>query len=79
MWCATVKLRLPASRYFPRLGLGLPPVRFSHLPREVEREMIGLKVTQDLFDDGELYRRWWQPLQMEPNRRPPVRLGGSAR
>ena len=70
VWREAVRHRLPASRYFPRLDLGLPAPRFKHLTREFEREMIGLKVTQDLLDDPTMKRQWWHELQLEPNRRP---------
>jgi len=70
VWKETLQPRLPKSRYFPKLDIGRPVQQFRRMPVEAERELIGLTVTQKLLDDQNLIRRWWHPLQLDPNRRP---------
>jgi hypothetical protein len=68
-WNETLQARLPA-RLFPKLDLGLPGPQFRELPRDAEREMIGLRVLEGLLDDPDLEGRWWGPLRRNPDRRP---------
>jgi hypothetical protein len=68
-WKETLQARLP-SRLFPKLDLGLPESQFRNLPRELEREMIGLRVLEGLLNDADYERRWWGPLRRDPERRP---------
>ena len=68
-WKSAIQERLP-SRLFPKLDLGLPAPHFRQMPREVERELIGLRVTEGLLNDPDLNRRWWEPLRRNPAVRP---------
>ncbi|HET6575036.1 MAG TPA: hypothetical protein VFG68_15625 [Fimbriiglobus sp.] len=69
VWHETQVARIP-SRLFPKLDLGLPPQQFRRLTRLAEREIIGMRVTEDLLNDPDLERRWWAPLRRNPYRRP---------
>ncbi|WP_088254005.1 hypothetical protein [Fimbriiglobus ruber] len=68
-WKETVQSRLP-SRLFPNLDLGLPAQQFRSLSRELEREMIGLRVLEGLLCNPVYERRWWEPLRRCPTVRP---------
>ncbi|HXG10560.1 MAG TPA: hypothetical protein VNK04_12430 [Gemmataceae bacterium] len=64
-------------RHFPQLDIGLPPPQFLNLPREVERTVIGMRITESLLKDPDYERRWWGPLRQHPDQRPqglPTRL-----
>jgi hypothetical protein len=80
-WKRQVQARLP-SRLFPKLDLGLPAPHFRRMPREVERELMGLAVTQRLLDDQRLEARWWRPMRANPHERPaelPERISADCR
>ncbi len=68
-WKETLQARLP-SKLFPKLDLGLPEQQFRALTREAERELIGLRVLEGVLNDSDYERRWWGPLQRNPNVRP---------
>ena len=68
-WKLTLHSRLP-SRLFPKLDLGLPESQFHRMPRNVEREIIGLRVHEGLLNDQVLERRWWAPLRKNPTVKP---------
>lgn len=63
LWHAKNQRRLPPKPGFPQLDIGLPPQRFPHLPLEVEREMLCLKITEQLLDNPEYDRIWWEPMR----------------
>ncbi|MBX9624543.1 MAG: transglutaminase-like domain-containing protein [Gemmataceae bacterium] len=56
---------------FPALDLGIPASQFQHPPREAEKNMIWMRVTEDLLNDPDYERRWWGPLRRNPGVRPP--------
>ena len=56
--------------HFPVLDIGIPPWQFTHLPREVERRIISLRIMEGLLQDPELEERWWGPLRRNPYDRP---------
>ncbi len=68
-WKEALQARLP-PRLFPKLDLGLPESQFRNLPRELEREMIGLRVLEGLLNDPDYDRKWWHPLRRNPDERP---------
>lgn len=69
LWKATLATRLP-SRHFPKLNLRLPAYQFPKMPKECEREIVGLKITQSLLNDIELDQRWWKPLRANADQIP---------
>ena len=68
-WDEELKRRLP-GRKFPKLDIGLPAHHFRELPREVEWELIRLRVQQSVLNDQDYERRWWAPLRANPSARP---------
>ena len=68
-WDEQLRERLP-PRHFPNLDIGLPPQQFRQMPREVEREIIRLRVMEGLLNDPNYERRWWGPLRRNANHRP---------
>lgn len=75
-WDEQLRALLP-PRHFPILDIGLPPRQFANWPREVERELVRLRVLEGVLRDSDCERRWWEPLRRNPNVRPrdlPVRL-----
>jgi hypothetical protein len=69
-WKESQQKRLPRSPYFPKLDLGLPASNFRHMPREAEREMIGMMVWERLIDHPRLANGWWRELRSKPYQRP---------
>ena len=69
-WDKELHSRLP-GRMFPKLDIGIPPAKFRRLPRELEKEMIRLRVQQSIMDDPEYERLWWGPMRKYPFTRPP--------
>lgn len=77
LWRAAQHARFRDAQHFPKLDLGLPAPHFTRMPREAERQLMGLAATQRLLDDPRLDARWWQPLRLNPTRRPldlPIRI-----
>lgn len=68
-WDEQLRARLP-SRLFPKLDIGLPAPYFRQMPREVERELIRMRILEGLLDDPDYERRWWQPMRQAPGQRP---------
>lgn len=68
-WDEALRRRLP-RRLFPKLDIGLPAHYFRELPREIERELIRMRVQQSVLDDADYERRWWAPLRSRPYTRP---------
>ncbi len=68
-WAEQLPALLP-PRQFPILDIGLPPPYFAHMPREVERELIRLRVMEGLLRDPDYEKRWWGPLRRDPERCP---------
>jgi hypothetical protein len=50
-WDEQLRAKLP-PRHFPKLDIGLPPPQFRQIPREVEREIIRLRVMEGLLKVG---------------------------
>jgi hypothetical protein len=49
---------------FPQLSFIWSKRRFaSTLPQDVERDVLGLEITENLLNDPELERRWWSGLR----------------
>ncbi len=69
VWDEELRRRLP-GRLFPKLDIGLPAHHFRELPREIERELIRLRVQQGLLNDPDYELRWWKPLRTHPFTRP---------
>jgi len=69
-WKDTIHARLPTREQYPQLTIDIPPWQFRHLPHEVEREIVGMSVTEHLLSDETMNRRWWEPMRQNPNWRP---------
>lgn len=65
-WQESIRVRLPSSR-FPKITIDLPPRQFHRLPYEVERNMIGMSVTDHLLDNENLNLQWWEPMRRNAN------------
>ncbi len=68
-WDEELRSLLP-PRHFPVLDIGLPARYFAQMPREVERELIRMRIMEGLLRDPDYERRWWAPLRRNPERRP---------
>jgi hypothetical protein len=68
-WDEQLRTLLP-QRHFPVLDIGLPPRQFINWPREVERELVRLRVLEELLRDPDYERHWWGPLWRNPCARP---------
>lgn len=69
-WSHQQKQRKP--RGFPPLLIRAPRRFPDAFPLEVERDILGLEATENLLNDGEHDRRWWEPLRrgMTPAKAP---------
>jgi hypothetical protein len=70
MWREEVDRELP-RRLFPLLDILYPPPLFRTLPPDFEYQLIGLTLTRRLLDTPILDVRWWIPLRLNPDQRPP--------
>lgn len=66
-WDEDLRRRLPAK--FPKLDIGLPAPQFHRLPRECERQLIRMRVMENLLNDDVFRRQWWEPLRRNPSAR----------
>jgi hypothetical protein len=49
---------------FPQLSFTWPERRFAAtLPQDIERDILGLEITENLLKDPELEKRWWSGLR----------------
>ena len=67
-WDKQLRAMLPS--HFPVLDMGLPAPYFHRLPREVERELIRMRIMEGLLLDPDNDRRWWTPSRQNPHQRP---------
>lgn len=64
------KLESQCPPNFPALELRLPARQFPSLPHDLERQLIFLNVMEDLLEDPEKNRDWWEPMRQSPTERP---------
>lgn len=69
VWHNELKSMLP-PRCFPLLDIGVPAQQFTKLPKEIERDLIAMRVQDALLRDPDYERRWWKPLREYADRLP---------